>query len=250
MKENIVQLFRYVNKFGLLPAIKIFYKTRLSKKQIETVNYRDLKLQLRPSTTDVYAFDLIFLWEEYKLSTLISEPKLVIDCGANIGLSAVYFCSKYPQASIYCIEPAKENVPILTSNVSNYPNVKILPNAVMSSYQDVHLSEAGLGQFDSFKVVKKKNSGAYTVKSVTVNDVLAMDKSNKIDILKIDIEGSEKDLFSNNFSNWLPKTKIVIIELHDRIEPGSSKAFFKAIVNYDFDIEIRNESIIAVNRSL
>jgi len=65
-----------------------------------------------------------------------------------------------------------------------------------------------------------------------------------IDILKIDIESSEKELFEENFEKWLPKVKVVIIELHDRMKEGCTRSFFKAMVNYKFTMTHKGENIV------
>ena len=57
-------------------------------------------------------------------------------------------------------------------------------------------------------------------------------KKNSIDILKIDIEGAEKELFMDNYKTWLGKTKVIVIELHDRLDKEISGIFFKAVNNY------------------
>jgi hypothetical protein len=52
---------------------------------------------------------------------------------------------------------------------------------------------------------------------------------NEIDLLKIAIEGAEKELFSNNFERWLAKTKILAIELHEKEGEDISRIFYKAV---------------------
>jgi hypothetical protein len=74
----------------------------------------------------------------------------------------------------------------------------------------------------------------------------------RIDIIKLDIESSEKQLFLDNFDYWLPKTKIIVIELHDWMEEGCSKAFFEAI-NKSFskyEFSIIGDNIIIENKDL
>ena len=74
----------------------------------------------------------------------------------------------------------------------------------------------------------------------------------QIDLLKLDIETAERELFSKNYQAWLPKTKAIVIELHDWITPGCSKPFFKAI-NECFDTysySSRGENTIIVNQDL
>ena len=71
-----------------------------------------------------------------------------------------------------------------------------------------------------------------------------------IDIIKIDIEGSEKEVFAIHTDLWLPKTKTLIIELHDRIVPGCSKTVFKQISKYDFSMEIMGQNLLLNNLAL
>ena len=58
----------------------------------------------------------------------------------------------------------------------------------------------------------------------------------EIDILKLDVEGAEKNIFSSN-TNWISKVQLLIIELHDEVVPGCSREFFSAISEYDFEVE-------------
>jgi hypothetical protein len=66
----------------------------------------------------------------------------------------------------------------------------------------------------------------------------------KIDILKIDIEGSEKELFESDYETWLPKVTTLIIELHDRMREGSSLSFFRALTKYNFRLAVKGENLI------
>jgi hypothetical protein len=73
---------------------------------------------------------------------------------------------------------------------------------------------------------------------------------NYIDILKIDIEGSEKEIFENGFEDLIPVTKLIIVETHDRYKPGTSKAVFSAIGKNDFSLELSGENLILYNNAL
>ena len=71
-----------------------------------------------------------------------------------------------------------------------------------------------------------------------------------IDILKIDIEGSEKELFSSNYEKWLPATKLIFVEVHDDMKKGCSKAVFSAIGKYNFHFSMKHENLIFINQDL
>lgn len=82
-----------------------------------------------------------------------------------------------------------------------------------------------------------------------IDSVLALSGHRNIDLLKLDVEGAEKEIFSVNYENWLPYTKVIMIELHDRFKHGCSKAFFSAVAKYDFSFSIRGENCILVNNA-
>jgi hypothetical protein len=65
-----------------------------------------------------------------------------------------------------------------------------------------------------------------------------------IDILKLDIEGAEQDLFASNYS-WLARVNIVIIELHEKLIPNSSAAFYSAASDFTY-LGISGENAIFV----
>ena len=53
-------------------------------------------------------------------------------------------------------------------------------------------------------------------------------------LLKIDIEGAEKNLFESNYENWLPKTKMIMIETHDRMIENCSYIVMKTLNENNF----------------
>ncbi len=67
------------------------------------------------------------------------------------------------------------------------------------------------------------------VSAISINELLEKYQLDRIDILKVDIETSEKVVFSDNYEQWLPKTKMILIELHDWMEPACAQPFFNAI---------------------
>jgi len=89
-------------------------------------------------------------------------------------------------------------------------------------------------------------SNEHSVQSISVDGLLDEFNIDQIDILKIDIEGSEKELFEKNYEKWLPRTKMIIVELHDVMRWGSSKSFFNAITKYEYSMTIKGENLICI----
>jgi len=82
------------------------------------------------------------------------------------------------------------------------------------------------------------------VRAVTIVDIIREYGIDRIDLLKMDVEGSEKEIFSDA-DQWIGSIEAICMELHDRFKAGCSRAFFKAV--NDFPIEIyRGEDVLVV----
>jgi FkbM family methyltransferase len=156
---------------------------------------------------------------------------------------------RYPESKIICIEPDTENFNMLKKNVSSY-------NDVYCEHGGIWDKDTKLIAYDKYNrgkwgiVVEENING--NISAISINTLIAKYDIQYIDILKLDIETSEKQLFSNNYDIWLPKIKTIIIELHDRIEEGCSKSFFEAI-NRSFSkytFSMKGENVIIENNDM
>jgi FkbM family methyltransferase len=168
----------------------------------------------------------------------LSDAKFVIDAGANIGFTAVLFANWWPQCKIISIEPDRENYELTLKNTSAYPNITVLNGGLWNKEADLKIEA---GQEDGF-VVREVHSDTAQVKSenltlgISIDQLLKKFNITQIDFLKMNIEGSEKEIFSENYENWLPLTKAMLIELHDGKNAGCSKAVFSTVNKYDFAV--------------
>lgn len=85
-------------------------------------------------------------------------------------------------------------------------------------------------------------NGAQKVPTITMEEILRRADNNFIDLLKIDIEGAERQVFSGG-AEWLQRVGLIIIELHDRFKPGCAKAFYDAIAHFDFVQSQKGENL-------
>lgn len=238
----IFKRFRHYNKFGiqgLLFLIKIYFNKN------RTIEFNHSKfpfpISLRNGTSDILTFRQVFFDEEYQIEN-INEPKVIIDCGANIGLSAVYFKNKYPNSTIIAVEPEHSNYELLVRNTVKYDNIHCLEGGIWNKSTNLEIKDIGLGNW-GFIIEESDIETNNSIKAYTIDDILTKFQIEQIDILKIDIEGSEKELFSTNFNHWLPKTRIIVIELHDRLKVGCSKALFNALADFNYSIAFRGENL-------
>jgi FkbM family methyltransferase len=173
---------------------------------------------------------------------------LIIDAGANIGASPIFFHSKYPTATIVAIEPERNNCRYLKRNCVGL-NVHVIKGALGSKPGTLFLQDPGLGDW-GFRV---SDHGLYKITITSVPQILEDFPPEKYSplILKIDIEGGEKELFSGDFG-WLEQIPLLIIELHDWMLPGkaNSRNFLKAISSFDFDFVFLGENVFCFNNRL
>lgn len=254
MKSNfkIVQIltfpYKIVSHFQVLGVQGILL---LFKRNIKFLKFFSIVLPkykypilLRNNSTDVCVFYQVFLAKSYDVFYGI-EPKVIIDCGANIGLSVLFYKNKFPDAKVIAIEPEESNFELLKKNTEKYNDIFCIKSGVWNKSTDLVIKEENSGNWgfvtEEFNL---ESVDSHVITAISINEIIDTYNIEQIDILKIDIEGSEKELFEINFENWLKITKVLIIELHDGLKQGASKSFFKAISKYDFNMSRKNENLI------
>lgn len=199
-------------------------------------------IEIRAGTTDIKVFDQIFVDEDYNFPISI-KPKLIIDGGANVGYASVYFANRFKEAHIIAIEPEKSNINLLKKNTCYYPNIEVIESAIWDENVYLKIKDVGLGEW-AFMVERSKPDEPNSFRAITIQKLLAKSGYQKIDILKLDVEGSEKEIFSRNYEEWLGKVCFMVIELHDKMKVGCSNVFYSAIKNYNFKKSQRGVNII------
>jgi FkbM family methyltransferase len=187
---------------------------------------------------DLGTYQQIFINKEYDFIANVL-PETIIDAGANIGLASIYFACKFPKAKIIAIEPEKENFELLKINVSKYSNIIPLCAALWDTVGQIDLLDTGLGNNAYMVVGQNTNNIVKTpkhdfrslVNTVTIEKILKDYNLERINILKIDIEGAEKEVF-NSSRNWIQNIDAIIIELHDRMKDGCCRAFYNNTIGF------------------
>lgn len=190
-------------------------------------------IYLRVRTTDIILYESILLdrkTNEYSFD-LKYLPRTIIDAGANIGLTAVFFATKYPNSKIIAVEAEASNFKMLQRNVAAYPNVLPIHAALWS-----HDGEIAVGQPDSksgaggeWAFVTHEGEGD-KVRAITMRTLMNESEIETVDLVKMDIEGAEKEVFKSH--DWVKSLKCLMIELHDRFVPGCSEIVNNAMIGY------------------
>lgn len=175
---------------------------------------------LRAGTTDPRVFRQVFIRKEYAYEHN-AEPAFIIDAGANIGLSAIYFAEHFPDAHIVALEPEKDNFDLLVKNTAPYPNVEPVRKALWKSDETVDLVDPGNGEW-GYETREDSGNGATRVPGIGVDTLMEELGAARIGLLKIDIEGAEYDVLETA-ERWLHRVDTLILEVHESLRPGVSE---------------------------
>jgi FkbM family methyltransferase len=141
-----------------------------------------------------------------------SKSPVIFDCGAYIGLSTIYFKTIFPDAVIHAFEPDINNFTLLKFNIESFDlkNIHLYNNAVWTEDGMVNFSSDSnvSSRITSFEILNKP-----MVKSVSLKRIL---KGQAVDLLKIDIEGTENILIED-IGPELKNIKNIFIEYHSEI---------------------------------
>jgi FkbM family methyltransferase len=150
----------------------------------------------------------IFTEEIYKFNSAHNSG-IILDCGANIGISTLYFAINNPQSTVYAFEPDKIIFELLSKNVQDnqLKNVVLNNQAVWTENCELSFSNKGseASQIDT--------TGASTTKVNAIQLSSFLSKFEKIDFIKMDIEGAEYNVIQD-CANELHKVDNLFLEYH------------------------------------
>lgn len=213
----------------------------------------DIEYKLKWKNFDLYGNNRTATWATYNEVLIggaydfpVEKVNTIIDLGANVGVSALFFNYKYPNAQIIAVEPAKENLDYLYKNIScnNIDNVFVVERPVWDEKQILSFTP---GQCSPSNVFSDKKSNDNSYESITMPQIIEVYGIKKIDILKIDIEGGEIPVLTSN-NDWLDIVDNIFMEIHSMIHAnlGSVKhapIIFKELEKKGFVFEQMKEGL-------
>lgn len=222
---------------------------------------RDFSIEVRRwSASDREAVDQCFTEAQYDMPcgahgvhvervyrAIVDSGKrpLIVDCGANIGASVLWFSARYPEAHIVAVEPAPENFALLARNCRGL---------------DVDLRQAGIGPADGSAWLSDPGGAGMdcrtnaqgegiAIEVVSLATLLAAKPPTRYSpfLLKIDIEGAESSLFSGDTAS-IDLFPLIVLEPHDWMLPGqgSSVAFFRFHAAAGREFAMKHENVASI----
>jgi FkbM family methyltransferase len=248
MVERLKLFPRYLINMGLLKGLFVFIQVEMfSFSKVSVPGYRHI-IFLRQGTSDRQVFREIFLFRAYAF-TIKKIPKVIVDGGANVGLSSIYFANRFREATILAVEPEATNLEVLKKNVQHYPQIKIVESALWNADTFLRIKNKGENKWAfSVEECTVKEPGAFV--GISVKTLMNKNGIQKIDLLKLDIESAEKELFEGRTDEWIPKVGQIVIELHDWMKPGCSSSFFAAIAKHKISVSIHEGMLLVTNNEI
>jgi FkbM family methyltransferase len=196
-------------------------------------------------SSDEFVFDEIFVRHEYRpICEHLRHHQVILDLGANVGYASAFFASRFPDARIIAVEPDPANFELCRQNLEPYgKRIMILQGAVWSSCSKLALSHE-LGNGWATQVAAAENDTRSDVEGWDLPALLDMCRIETVDLLKIDIEGSEAEVFCANSARWLSRVRNICIELHDA---RCRETFFRALDGFDYELLEHRESTMCLN---
>jgi FkbM family methyltransferase len=204
-----------------------------------------VSVRMLPSS-DELVVDQVFVHQGYAPLWNLDRPRFILDLGANVGYASALFASMYPSARVLAVEPDPANFRYCAENLKPYGDrVRTLLGAVWARRTRLALSRglAGDGRDWATQVYEAGLSDEASVEAWDIASLLELSGESVIDLAKIDIEGSEAEIFSADTS-WLSCVRNICIELHG---DGCREVFFRALSGYDYEMVERGENTILLN---
>jgi FkbM family methyltransferase len=150
---------------------------------------------------------------------LPTEPvRLIIDAGAYIGDTTVWYLSRFPEATVIALEPNPRSFALLERNCRDYGSRAILLQAaIWPSRARLEVNGGSDGTTDSSVRLAAGTQGN-SCDGVTIGDLLdrfGSAHNSMVDIFKCDIEGAEADLFSGPDDGWIRRVRTMYVDVHN-----------------------------------
>jgi FkbM family methyltransferase len=164
---------------------------------------------------DIFTIAEILYERQYDLATHLPEKPVIVDAGANIGVSCIWLLANNPGATLIAFEPAPDNFTFLKQNLEHIEGVTLYQEAIGDHAGTVDLHLAKHGAVHSIVDVDV-GSETIAVPMVTLKDRLDSHSITHVDLLKLDVEGSELDVI-RGLGDRLDNVGTVVGEVHEHL---------------------------------
>jgi FkbM family methyltransferase len=239
--ERLARLHKFARSAGAVRGPRLLWQVTRKSFPVLASLPGGRTIELRPRTSDQYILEEVFVDRAYDVE-LGFEPEYIVDAGANIGCFTAWAAARYPGARIVAVEPDPGNLLMLVRNTAGLDRVCVVAGALWP--EDRPLLLDGPGDDPSAFTVSTASEVGRPVLGISIGTLLREQGFPRIDLLKMDIEGAERELFGGD-TGWLAATRTVLIELHDRTMPGCEETFLRAVGLHGFECRKHSDIMVA-----
>jgi FkbM family methyltransferase len=205
------------------------------------IHWQGRDVYYRPGTTDPLVLQQVLLKRGAKAEYYLPprfQPEVILDIGSNIGASILYFHSRYPNARIFGFEPHPHTFAVLKKNVADLPRISVLNCGLGAS--NTRLTFGGeTVNFGGFSTTGRRRSQSETREPVEceirrLDDGLRDLGIDHVDLIKIDCEGAEAEVFAGLSPAILERCQWIVGELHDA---SAFPLLAKLAAHFDLDLK-------------
>ena len=220
---------QYGNTQGLSLALQI-KRAQTNRGKSASIRIPELNspVHIRPRTVDARVLEEIFGARPFDIE-IGDSPRFIIDAGAHIGLSSLFFANRFPTATVISLELEASNYRMLKKNTMHEPRICPLHCGLWAVDGTLSVANESAETWAYYAVESSDNEhDCITTPSLSISSLMKKYDMPSIDLLKLDIEGAEKEVLSTA-DQWIEKVKTIAVELHDWLKPGCSDALKSAI---------------------
>lgn len=218
-RDVIRSIINIISYFGLYSGIRNIYTIYINNKSKElSLYHKNKQIFIRANTSDIEVCKQHFGRLELQVIKYPKKVQTILDLGSNVGISVFVFRDMFPDAKIIAVEMNLGNFELLNKNTLGDSNIELVNGAIWSETAWIDQVDPGDGNW-GIRVGQHTGKFLGKVPAYTYSQLLEMHDLIQVDVCKMDIEGSEKDVLKSSWRDIFNVTKLLIVEVHDWI-PG------------------------------
>jgi FkbM family methyltransferase len=184
---------------------------------------------------------VVELWLEHVYTAGFYRPAVgdvIVDAGANVGIFAIQMARQNRRCRVIALEPFSENFKYLQANVARAcpETVTCCEVALGAGFSKGRMQAVGSRSLDHLLRVDSNSADGIPV--IPLAGLFDLARAQEIDLLKVDIEGSENNVFAAASPDLLGRFKRVAMEYHDQIVPGTLE-LLRRVLSPTHEITVR-----------
>jgi FkbM family methyltransferase len=244
LRKALKHLVQHLLRLGPVTGLRILLIKQRGPGHLARITVPDLAapLTVRTGTSDLAIFDEVVMDHGYRFP-ISKPPRTLIDAGANIGMATLWFKARWPHVEVIAVEPDPDNFALLQRNLQGVSGVRAVQAALTPVDGTIGFEREGL-RHSSFHA-RPLMAGEQGIRAISMDTLLDEAGWAQCDLLKLDIEGGELELFEQQEPGWMDRVGTIAVELHDRMRPGCGHAFFRAASRTPRTYEVHEYLVVA-----